>query len=70
LTTPQSSDSERLQRIERLVEGIASDVAVLKDDMVTVRRDVAVLQRDVAVVAGLQRDMAVLQRDVCGRVAT
>ena len=70
LTTPQSSDSERLQRIERLVEGIASDVAVLKDDMVTVRRDVAVLQRDVAVmqrdVAGLQRDMAVLQRDMAG----
>ena len=68
LTTPQSSDSERLQRIERLVEGIASDitvlkydVAMLKDDMVTVKRDVAVLKDEVSV---LQRDVSVLQRDV------
>ena len=58
MTSPQPSDSDRLERIERLVEKIASEVTVLKNDMAVVKGDVAVLKNDVAV---LQRDTAVMK---------
>ena len=62
MTSPQSSDSDRLERIERLVENIASEVTVLKNDMTVVKGDVAVLRRDTAVMKGWQTELVVERR--------
>ncbi len=68
MTTPQDSDSDRIERIERIVERVASDVekiahgqADLKADISTLQRDMGVMQRDVS---ALKHDMGVMQRDV------
>ena len=65
MTTPQDSDSDRIERIERIVERVASDVekiahgqADLKADISTLQRDMGVMQRDVS---ALQRDMGVMK---------
>ncbi len=66
--TPQNSDSDRLERIERLVERIANDQSEMKADMGVMQRDIATLQRDMGMmqrnIATLQRDMGVVQRDM------
>ena len=75
MTIRDSSDSERLERIERIVEGIArdqvamkADISSMKDDISVVKSDVVDLKADVAVlksdVAGLKSDVAVLKSDV------
>ena len=61
MTFPQSSDSERLERIERLLEGLVTDMAVVKKDVAGLQTDMAVVKVDVA---GLQTDMAVVKEDV------
>ena len=47
MTTGESSDSERLERIEHLVEGIASDQIAVKADISELKTDVATLKTDV-----------------------
>ena len=75
MTTTGNSDSDRLERIERLVESIvnvlekvvndvekiASDQADMKADIAEIKDEQATMKADIAV---LQRDMAVLQRDM------
>ena len=61
MTTRGSSDSERLERIERLVEGIASDQTAVKADISDLKTDVGMLKTDVAV---LKTDVAMLKTDV------
>ena len=68
MTTPRDSDSDRLERIERLVERvvtdvekIASDQAEMKADIAEIKSEQATMKADIAV---LQRDMSVLQRDM------
>ena len=51
----QDSDSERLERIERLVERIANEQAEMKADM-------GVMQRDMGVMKGWQTELAVERR--------
>ena len=49
MTIRGSSDSERLERIEHLVEGIASDQTAVKADISDLKTDVAMLKTDVAI---------------------
>jgi uncharacterized protein YoxC len=59
---------DRLIRIEDKLDGLITDVAVLKTDVAELKTDVAVLKADVAVlktdVAVLKTDVAVLQTNV------
>ena len=61
MTFPQPSDSERLERIERLLEGLVTDMAVMKKDVAGLQSDMSVVKEDVS---GLQRDMSVVKEDV------
>ena len=61
MTIRGSSDSERLERIEHLVEGIASDQTAVKADISDLKTDVAMLKTDVAM---LKTDVAILKTDV------
>ena len=63
MTFPQPSDSERLERIERLLEGLVTDMAVMKKDVAGLQSDMSVVKEDVS---GLQRDMSVVKEDVSG----
>ena len=58
----QDSDSERLERIERLVERIATEQAEMKADMGVMQRDMGVMQRDMGVMKGWQTELAVERR--------
>ena len=68
MTIRGSSDSERLERIEHLVEGIASDQTAVKADISDLKTDVAMLKTDVAMlktdVATLKTDVATLKTDM------
>ena len=73
MTTPQGHDGDRLDRIERIVEGIAADVSgmkgeftSMKDHMVVMDNRLAVLENDMAVMKGWQTELAVERR--AGRV--
>jgi hypothetical protein len=73
MTTPQGHDGDRLDRIERIVEGIAADVSEMKveftsmkDHMVVMDNRLAVLENDMAVMKGWQTELAVERR--AGRV--
>jgi phage shock protein A len=59
---------DRLIRIEAKLDGLVTDVGVLKTDVAVLKTDVAVLKTDVAVlktdVAVLKTDVAVLKTDV------
>ncbi len=63
MTFPQPSDSERLERIERLLEGLVTDMAVMKKDVAGLQSDMSIVKEDVS---GLQRDMSVVKEDVSG----
>ncbi len=58
----QDSDSERLERIERLVERIANEQAEMKAEMGVMQRDMGVMQRDMGVMKGWQTELAVERR--------
>ncbi len=65
MTTLRDSDSDRLERIERLVEQIinvlekvVNDVEEIKAEQATMKSDIAVLQRDMTT---MQRDMGVMK---------
>ena len=68
MTTRDSSDSERLERIERIVEGIARDQVAMKADISSMKDDISVLKSDVvelkADVAGLKSDVAILKSEM------
>ena len=80
MTTPQGPDGDRLDRIERIVEGIAADVSEMKgefasmqgrlgsleDRMAVFENDMAVMKIDMAVTKGWQTELAVERR--AGRV--
>ena len=61
MTIRGSSDSERLERIEHLVEGIASDQTAVKADISDLKTDVAMLKNHVAI---LKTDVATLKTDM------
>ena len=65
MTTPQDSDSDRFDRIERNLEKVANDlekvvgdVKRIADNQVEMKADISALQRDVSVI---QRDQAVMK---------
>ncbi len=68
MTIPQNSDSDRLERIERLVEKIANDQIEMKAAIAALTLNMAALQQAVGrlqlTVSALQRDMGVVQRDM------
>ena len=75
MTDLRDSDSDRLERIERLLERVVTDVekiatdqaemkadiAEIKAEQATMKADISVLQRDMT---ALQRDMTAMQRDM------
>ncbi len=61
MITQHESSEDRLERIERIVSGIADDISVLKDDVSVLKDDVSVLKDDVSV---LKDDVSVLKDDV------
>lgn len=69
MTTPRDSDSDCLERIERLVEQIinvlekvVNDVEEIKTEQATMKTDIAVLQRDMGVMKGWQTELVVERR--------
>jgi hypothetical protein len=60
--TPQESNSDRLERIERMLSGLAEDVAGVKDDVAGVKDDMAGVKDDMAVMKGWQTELAVERR--------
>ena len=62
MTTPQGSDSDRLERIERLVERIADDQAAMKADQAAMQADIASLSIDMGVIKGWQTELVVERR--------
>ena len=75
MTTQGNSDSERLERIEQLLIGVARDQAEMKvdiralqNDMVVMKGQIADLQAEVAVMKGqiadLQADMVVVKGQI------
>ena len=65
MTIRGSSDSERLERIEHLVEGIASDQTAVKADISDLKTDVAMLKTDVAMLkTDVKTDVATLKTDM------
>ncbi len=63
MTIRDSSDSERLERIERIVEGIARDQVAMNADISSMKDDISVLKSDVV---DLKADVAELKSDVAG----
>ena len=61
MTTQHESSEDRLERIERIVSGIADDMSAMKDDVSVLKDDVSVLKADVSV---LKADVSVLKDDV------
>ncbi len=72
MTTPQGADGDRLDRIERIVEGIAADVSEIKGELTSIGNRVTVIENDMAVVKNdvssmgdritvMERDMAVMK---------
>ena len=57
MTTPQGADGDRLDRIERIVEGIAADVSEIKGELTSIGNRVTVIENDMAVV---KNDVAVM----------
>ncbi len=61
MTTPQGHDSDRLDRIERIVEGIAADVSEMKVEFTSMKDHMVVMDNRLAV---LENDMAVMKNDM------
>ena len=68
MTIRGRSDSERLERIEHLVEGIASDQTAVKADISDLKTDVAMLKTDVAMLktdmSDVKAELSILKGDV------
>ena len=62
MTTPQNSDSDRLDRIERNLEKVANNVERIADNQIEMRADISALQRDQAVMKGWQTELVVERR--------
>ena len=62
MTIQQEPDEDRLERIERIVSGLANDMAGLKGDVAGLKGDVAGLKRDMDVMKGWQTELAVERR--------
>lgn len=62
------SDSDRLERIERIVSGLADDMANMKGDTANMKGDMANMKDDMAITKGWQTELAVERR--AGQVFT
>ena len=61
MTTPQGADGDRLDRIERIVEGIAADVSEIKGEITSMGSRMVSMEDRMAV---FENDMAVVKNDV------
>ncbi len=62
MTTQQDPNSDRLDRIERLVERIASDQAEMKVSIAALTSNMEAMQRDMGVMKGWQTELVVERR--------
>ena len=62
MTTPQDSDSDRFDRIERNLEKVANDLATVVDDVKRISDDVKKISDDQAVMKGWQTELVVERR--------
>ncbi len=67
MNTPANSDSERLERIESLVEILVTEVGKIAVAQAEMKTSISALQHDMGVIqnmAAMKHDMAVLQSDM------